>query len=85
MSKRKTIDVSHTGDGADVRVPVENGDPARYAAEVVARRMYGRRGYCRVCRLESWAADGSSQTWEAFIGHAARGGGTDGHNIRLYV
>ena len=83
--KRKTIDVDHTGTGDAVRVPIDCDTPAEYAAGVVARREYGRAAYVRTCRLDSWAQDGSSATYEAFIGVSDGSGGTVGRNIWVYT
>lgn len=59
-------------------------DPCRLAAEIVARREFGRRGVCRTMRLDSWATDGSFYTYEAFIGRSGRDGTCTGHNIWIY-
>lgn len=88
----KTIIVTHTGIGGPVRVSAEDKNPAATAAGFLARREYGRRGTVGALRLDSWAEDGSSHTYEAFIGAAPtaaerrRGeNGICGHNIWIYV
>lgn len=64
---------------------------AREAAEIFAgrqaRRDYGRNGFCRTMRLDSWTENGKSHTFEAFIGRPVPGerGTTSGHNVWLYV
>jgi len=60
------------------------------AAEVFANRLakrhYGRRGYCRTLRLDSWTQNQSSFTYQAFIGRSVGDGNTTaGHNIWLYI
>ena len=88
MKTRKTIDIQHTGKGGPVRVKKsdlnENTTAADIAAEILARREYGPSGYCRILNLTSWAADGSTHTYEAFIGYSSNGG-TTGHNITIYT
>jgi hypothetical protein len=68
-----------------VRVPWEEPDKARKAAEILARRLYGRRGICRTLNLESWAPDGSSRTYQAFLGTPADHGVVVGDNFWIYV
>jgi hypothetical protein len=66
-------------------------ESAREAAEIFAarqaRRDYGRAGFCRTLRLDSWTENGNSHTFEAFIGKPVRGdrGTTSGHNVWMYV
>jgi hypothetical protein len=50
-------------------------EAARVIAERLARRSYGRRGYCRVLRLDSWTQDGSTHHYQAFVGRAVLGRG----------
>jgi hypothetical protein len=50
-----------------------------------ARRAYGRRGYVRTMRLDCWTENGSSHTFEAFIGYDVGGGTTSGRNVWIYV
>ena len=87
---RKTITVKHTGTGGDVRVMSDSEHPARDAANILARRMYGKRGTVVTLRLDSWSK--TSSTWEAFIGRSptaaeARkyGNGVTGRNVWIYV
>lgn len=68
MSAAKTIEIKHTGEGGPVRVSADVDNPARAAAEIIARRMYGQRGVVGTMRLDSYAPDGSSHTYEAFVG-----------------
>ena len=84
MKQRRTVDITHTGPGGDVRAPVDCTDKAEYAAGVIARRIFGRGGYCRTLHCDSWAEDGSSYTYEAFVGYSF-GNGCTGRNIRIYV
>ncbi len=63
---------------------------ASYAAALFAdrqaRREYGRRGYCRAVRLDSWTENGKSHTFEAFIGRPVpRDNATRGRNVWLTV
>jgi hypothetical protein len=70
--------------------PVEAESP-RAAAEVFAtreaRKLYGRRGYCRTMRLDSWTEDGTSHTFQAFIGRDVKGqpGTTTGREAWLFI
>lgn len=52
-----------------------------------ARRAYGRRGYCRVLRLDCWTQDGLSHTFQAFIGRDVPGsqGTTSGRDVWITV
>ena len=85
MKERKTIDVDgHTGMGWGVRVPVECEYKAEYVAGILARREYGKRGVCRSINLESWSSDGSSHTYQAFIG-IPDGNGCTGRNVWIYL
>lgn len=63
------------------------GEAAGIFAERAARRAYGRQGYCRTLRLDSWTQDGSSHAYEVFIGRDVRGsqGTTSGRNEWLTV
>ena len=86
----KTITVKHTGTGGDVRVAIDSDHPARDAANILARREFGRRGTVVTLRLDSWSK--TSSTWEAFIGRSptaaeARkyGNGVTGHNVWIYA
>jgi len=62
-------------------------------ASRLARREYGKAGYVRTIRLDSWTQDGSIATFECFIGRPLYGltrnesdrGTTTGHNVRLTV
>lgn len=75
---------------ADGFRPVK-ADDARAAADIFAKRQarrdYGRAGYCRTMRLDSWTENGRTHTFQAFIGKSVRGepGTTSGHDIWLYV
>jgi hypothetical protein len=60
-------------------------DAARIFANRLARRTYGKRGYCYTVRADSWATDNSSHTFEAFIGRDVPNSGCEGHNEWLYV
>lgn len=59
------------------------------AAEIFAGRMarkaYGRGGYCRTCTKTSWAQDGSLGEFSAFIGYNTSIRETTGHNINFTV
>jgi len=60
-------------------------DAAKEFAGRIARRQYGRRGYCHHVRLDGVSTDGRYANYEAFIGYPAQGGGTNGRNIWLAV
>ena len=82
----KTRQITHTGKGGPVRA-----ETAQQAAEILARRMYGKRGTVGALRLDSSAMDGSIATWEAFVGvdptqaERRRGAnGITGRNIWIY-
>ena len=84
----KTESVKHTGSGGIVRVrlaTLDGSSVARRAAEILARREYGRRAGVGTFRLDSYAADGSSHTYQAFVGRPAPDGGMNGHNIWIYA
>lgn len=87
---KKTITLQHTGTGGDVRVRADSEHTVRDAANILARRMYGKRGTVVTLRLDSWSEH--SSTWEAFIGreptNAERrkyGNGVTGRNIWIYA
>ena len=82
---RITRDITHTGDGGPIRVRMDDTDPAQTAADILARRMYGPAGYCRVLRLDSWTADGDRYTYDAFLGVRSGPGTTVGRNVWIYV
>ena len=68
--------------------PVMADSPAGAAqafAERLARRTYGRKGYCRNVRLDCWTESGTSHTFEVFIGYSVGQGTTSGHNEWLHV
>lgn len=60
-------------------------DAAKVFAARLARAKYGRNGYCRVLRLDSWSQNGERHNFEAFIGRDAGGGTTSGSNVHLQV
>ena len=72
----------HTGKGG----PVRKATDAKHAADIIARREYGKRGFCRSIRLDSYTEDRRSYTYEAFIGRPVRGepGTTTGRNVWIY-
>jgi len=87
---KKTIVVKHTGSGGYVRVRADSETPARDAANILARRMYGKRG--TVCTLRLDSRSHSYSTWEAFIGCRPtasecrkHGNGVTGRNVWIYV
>ena len=55
---------THTGTGRDIKA-----ESARDAASMLARRDYGKSGYCRTLRLDCETEDGSSRTYEVMIAH----------------
>jgi len=74
------------GDEFDNGRIVENAqDAAALLAGREARRIYGRRGFCHHVRRDCWRADGSSVTFEAFIGVPWQNTGCSGRNIWLTV
>ena len=92
MKPTKTILIPHTGYGGPIRVRTDEPDKATVVAGILARRMYGKRGTVGAMRLDSWAKDGSSHTYEAFIGRAPtaaerrRGvNGITGRNVWIYA
>lgn len=60
-------------------------DAAWLFANRLAKREFGRRGYCHHVRRDCVSTDGRSANFEAFIGVPAEGGGTNGHNTWLTV
>lgn len=88
---KKTITIKHTGIGGDIRVRADSEHTVRDAANILARRMWGRRGTVVTLRIDSMSADGSS-TWEAFIGREPTasefrkyGPGVSGNNVWIYA
>ena len=86
-----TVTVRHSmADQADIQVKKSDIEAtgetvAELAAGILARRLYGRRGLCVTCRLDSWAADGSSGTYQASIGLPASDSGYCVRSVWLYV
>lgn len=87
MKTNKTSLYTHTGNGGPVRA-----ETAEQAAAILARRMYGKRGTVGALRLDSSAMDGSTATYEAFVGvgptqaERRRGAnGITGRNIWIYA
>ena len=74
---------THTGTGRDIKA-----ESARDAASMLARRDYGKSGYCRTLRLDCETEDGSSRTYEAMIAHEVYVGRgrkeTAGRNVWIY-
>lgn len=66
-------------------------DAADIFANRLARRELGKRGYARIVRPDSWSEDGTSATYQVFIGTDERPFGrngsveTVGRNVWLYV
>lgn len=81
----KTVAITHTGVGGVVRVPRDADAKAEYAARVLARRQFGRRGVVATLRLDSHATDGSAHTYEAFIGRRNLDGSVSGRNVWIYT
>lgn len=90
---KKTTIIKHTGVGGDVRVRADNArNMARAAADILARREFGKRGTVVMLRLDSWSEDGKAHTYEAFIGRQPTasevrkyGNGVTGHNVWIYA
>jgi len=69
-------------------LPVDAKEAARIFANRLARKKYGKKGYCYHVRLDSWTQDGTVHHFEAFIGRdlpRAYGGGCQGHNEWLTI
>lgn len=64
-------------------------DAADIFADRLARRKFGKRGYARIVRPDSWTQNGKWHSFETFIGTDQRGPGgsteTVGRNEWLYV
>src|SRR5262245_59607790 len=60
-------------------------EAAHEFADRIARKVFGKRGYCHHVRLDGASTSGQYANYEAFIGVPAQGGGTNGHNIWLTV
>ena len=64
-------------------------EAAEIFANRIARKNYGKRGYCRTCNLNSWSRDHSLGEYQAFIGYTPAGkhnrNSTAGNNIRFSV
>jgi hypothetical protein len=50
-----------------------------------ARKLFGRRGYCRTCTLGSWTQDGTAGEFSAFVGYRTGRNETTGRNVHLTV
>jgi hypothetical protein len=60
-------------------------DAARQVADRIARRWYGRKGYCHHVRYDCRTMHKpTTYTYEAFVGHPV-GNGCQGRHIWLYV
>ena len=72
----------HTGKGGIVR----NAESAEHAADIIARREYGKRGFCRTIRLDCYTEDRRSHTYQAFIGRPVPGNSRtiSGRDIWIY-
>jgi hypothetical protein len=51
----------------------------------LARREYGKKGYCRVKNLEAWNRKHCNATWNVFIGYKTGLNETTGKNILIYT
>lgn len=61
-------------------------EAARLAAERIARRNYGRRAEVGALRADSYSQDGSSFSYEAFIGRPnRRERSISGGNVRFVI
>ena len=61
-------------------------DAAERVAATIARKWYGRRGYCHHVREDCRTMDGRETTFEAFIGYPSRSrDGCQGRNVWIYV
>jgi hypothetical protein len=72
-------------DGYEISSPREAA--ARFA-ERLARKIYGKAGYCHHTRLDTYTEDGRCHNYEAFIGKdlpRRYGGGCQGHNVWFTV
>ena len=71
-------------------VTAENmSEAAGFFTDRIARKHYGKSGYCRTLNLESWSQDNTLGEYCAFIGYTPKGkhniGTTVGSNIRFSV
>ncbi len=67
---------------------LEPKDAAHIFADRLAKREYGKAGYCHHVRLDTYREDGRSYNYQAFIGKdqpKRYGGGCSGRNIWLTV
>ena len=89
MTTRYTTDLQcrpiMDGTEYDYMVVESVRDAALVFASRYARRIYGKRGHCRVIRLDSWTQDGRLNNFQAFIGTHNRDGSTTGGDIPLQV
>ncbi len=74
---------THTGTGRDIKA-----ESAHDTANTLARRDYGRSGYCRTLRLDCETEDSRCRTYEATIAHEVCVGHgrkeTVGRNVWIY-
>jgi len=80
--KRKTRVVRTTA--GDCRVRLDDPEPARKAAWIIARRLYGRRGVVGTYRLDSWSTNGS-KTFQASVGYPSPSGGLYVRSVWIYI
>ena len=75
------ITYDHTGSGR----PITRADSVRHAAEIIARREYGRRGVVGALRHD--AAGPGVSIFEVFIGRPVRGDARTmtGRNVWIYA
>jgi hypothetical protein len=63
----------------------EMKEAAEIFANRLARKQFGRSGYCRICRLNSWDEQGRFGHYDIFIGYNGERGTTIGHNELIIV
>jgi hypothetical protein len=59
-------------------------EAAEIVANRIAKRWYGRAGYCHHVRYDCRTMDRKTEHYEAFVGHTV-GNGCDGRHIWVYV
>jgi hypothetical protein len=82
MNKYKT-------QGCNAVVAESMSEAAGLFSARIARKRYGKTGYCRTLNLESWSQDNTLGEYNAFVGYTPAGkhniGTTIGSNIRFSV
>jgi len=79
------IEYDRRGEPSQYREINDARDAAWLFANRLAKREYGKRGYCHHVLMDCASTDGRYANYEAFIGVRVEGGATSGKNVWLAV